>query len=56
LNPTSVYFESFPTQIDMIEDGSKAVKVRQVDNNGDHQARISLRADDAFGETAVYTL
>ena len=36
--------------IDMIEDGAKAVKILQVDNNGEHKTKLVIHADDAFGE------
>lgn len=50
LNYTAGYFQDYPTMIDTIEDGSKAIKILQVDNNGEHRTKLIISAKDKFGE------
>ena len=50
LNLTLPYFQDYPAMIDMIEDGAKAVKILQVDNNGEHKTKLVISATDSFGE------
>jgi len=50
LNFTSIYFQDYPAMIDTIEDGSKAIKILRVDDNGEHVTKLVISAFDEFGE------